>query len=105
MDFGDQTVSVREALTNLRNHEFGLEVVYQRWDQRMDSSTHLKDMKDSIEVRPPGGNRGFIPLRVENTRDRISFFRLCHTPLDLCHGPAIEGVVSELRTAGISDWC
>ena len=60
----------------------------------MDSSTHLKDMKDSIEIRPPGGNRGFILLRVENARDRISFVRFGDAPLDLCHGPVVEGVVS-----------
>ena len=68
----------------------------------MDSSTHLKNMEDSIEIRPPASNRGFILLRVENARDRISFVRFDDTPLDLCHGPAIEGVVSELRTVSTS---
>ena len=55
-------------------------------------------MKDSIEVRPPGSDRGLILLRVE----RISFARFDGAPLDLCHSPAIEGVVSELGTVSIS---
>ena len=68
----------------------------------MGSSTHLKDMKDSIEIRPPGSNRGFILLGVENARDRISSVRLDGASLDLCHDPAIESVVSKLGTVSIS---
>ena len=67
----------------------------QQCGQWMDDRTHLKDMKDSIEIRPPGSDRGFILLRVENTRDKISFFRFDGALLDLCNGPAIEGMVSK----------
>ena len=63
---------------------------------------HLEDMKDSIEVRPPGGNRGFILLRVEHAGDSISFFRFDGGPLDLRHGSAIEGMVSKPGTVSSS---
>ena len=59
-------------------------------------------MKDSIEIRPPGSNRGLILLRVEKARDRISSVRFDDASLDLCHGPVIEDVVSELGTVRIS---
>ena len=59
-------------------------------------------MKNSIEARPPGSNCGFVPLRVENTRDKISFVWFDGTPLDLRHGPAIDGVVSISGAVGIS---
>ena len=58
-------------------------------------------MEDSIEVRHPGSDRGFVLLRVENTRDKDSFVRFDDAPLDLCHGPAIAGVVSRLGTLSI----
>ena len=59
-------------------------------------------MKDSIEARPPGSNHGFIPLCVENMRDKISFVWFDGTPLDLRHGPAIDGLVSKSRAVSIS---
>ena len=58
-------------------------------------------MKDSVQIRPPGSNRGLILLRVEKARDRISSVRFDDAPLDLCYGPAIKGVVSDLGTVGI----
>ena len=70
--------------------EFGLEVDYQQYRQRMESSTNLKDVNDPIKLRSPGGNCVFVFLRVENTRDKISFVRFNGTPLNLRHGPAIE---------------
>jgi hypothetical protein len=36
--------------------------------------THVEDMKDPVEVQPPGGDRLFIILRVEKSRDAA--FRL-----------------------------
>ena len=58
-------------------------------------------MKDSVKIRSPGSDRGPILICIENTRDRVSV-RFDGAPLDLCHGPAIEGVVSKLGTASVS---
>ena len=58
--------------------------------------THVKDVKDPVEVQPPGGDCLFVALRVEKTTDRISFApALDDVPLDLGHSPAVEISVSE----------
>ena len=101
MDVGNEPANVRNCYMRMQR-QFGLEMDVQQCGWRVDNRTHLKNMKDSIEVRPPGSNRGFILLRVENTRDRISFFWLDGTPLNLRHGPAIGGVVSRSGTVNIS---
>ena len=59
-------------------------------------------MKDSIEVRHPGGNRAFIVPRVENTRDSILFAQLDDTPLDLRNSPAIGDGMSKSGAMGVS---
>ena len=59
---------------------------------------HFKDVKDPIEIRPPGSNRGFILFRGKDARDRFWFFLFGGGPLDLCHGPAVEGVVNKPGT-------
>jgi hypothetical protein len=51
--------------------------------------THLKDLKNLVEVRPPDGNFRFIFLRAETARDHIPFTPLDQLPLNLCHCPAI----------------
>jgi hypothetical protein len=58
-------------------------------------------MKDPVEVRPPGGDRLFVALRMEKSRDRISFTPLDDLPLDLCHSPAIETTVSKSCTKSV----
>ena len=35
--------------------------------------TYVEDLKDLVEVQPPGGHRLFVVLRVEASRDRIPF--------------------------------
>ena len=40
---------------------------------RKGGSTHVKDMKDPVEVQPPGGDVVFVVLRVEKARDGTSF--------------------------------
>jgi len=57
--------------------------------------THVKDLKDPVQVQPPGRNRFLIALRVEHPREPISFTLLCDVPLDLGHSPTIGGFVSE----------
>ena len=52
-------------------------------------------MEDPIEVQPPGRDRPLIVLRVESSRDRISFTPLDDAPLDLGHSPVIANSVNE----------
>ena len=52
-------------------------------------------MEDPVEVGPPGNNRLFIVLRVEEPRDSVSFTPLDDLPLNLGHSSAIESLVSE----------
>ena len=52
-------------------------------------------MKNPVEAQPPAGDHFFIVLRVEVSRDHIPFALLDDVPPDLCHGPAIEGLVNE----------
>ena len=42
-----------------------------------DDRTHVKDLKNLVEVRPPGRDHLFVVLRVEVSRDHIPF-----APLD-----------------------
>jgi len=51
-------------------------------------------MKDPVEIQPPAGNRLFIVLRVEMSRDYVPFTPLDYAPLNLGHSPAIESSVS-----------
>ena len=55
--------------------------------------THVKDLKNLIEVRPPGVDRLFITLRVETPRDHIPFAPLDQLPLDICHYPTIKYIL------------
>ena len=51
-------------------------------------------MEDPVEVQPPAGNRLFIVLRVEMSRDHIPFTPPDDAPLNLGHSPAFESSVS-----------
>ena len=115
MDVGNKCVGVCDILVNIGNHslgvhnivadvrndykcvnsKFGLEMGNQHRSPRSDG-THIEDEKDPVEVQPPGCDRLFIVLRVEKSRDRISFAPLDDIPLDLSHSPAIASLVSEL---------
>ena len=44
-----------------------------RYVSRKGGSTHVKDMKDPVEVQPPGGDVVFVVLRVEKARNGTSF--------------------------------
>ena len=61
-------------------------------------------MENPTEVRPPGGDRIFIVLRVEKPRGHISFALLDDLSLDLRHGPAIENTISQSCTKRIFDF-
>jgi len=69
--------------------KFGLEVESQRLSCRGDG-THVKDMKNSVEVQLPGDDRLFIVLRVVTSRDRVPFVSLDDMSLDLVFNPDRE---------------
>ena len=66
--------------------KFNLEAENQQSSCR-DDRTHVKDMNNPVEVRPPGGDCLFIVLRVILSRDHIPFPPLDDVPLDLVHSP------------------
>ena len=60
---------------------------------RSDDKTHVKDLKDIVEVQPPGDDRLLIFLCVQTPRDRIPFAPLDQLPLNICHRPGIESIL------------
>ena len=60
----------------------------------LSGGTHVEDLKNLVQVHPPGGNRLFVFLRVEMPRDRIPFSPLDDLLLNICHDPAVESIVS-----------
>jgi hypothetical protein len=52
--------------------------------------THGEDLKDIVEVQLPGGDRLFVVLHVEVSRDYIPFTPLDELLVNVCHGPTIE---------------
>ena len=50
---------------------------------------YVENMKDPVEVLPPGGDRLLIILRVQEPRYRISFAHLDDTLLDLSQSSVI----------------
>ena len=58
-------------------------------------------MKNSIEAHPPGSDCVFIVIHAENTRGGFLFVRI-DDALDLCYGPAIEGVISKSGNMRVS---
>jgi len=57
---------------------------------------YVKDTKDPIEVQPPGGDRLFIILCVDKSRDHVPFTLLDDLPLNLHDGPAAGPRVSTM---------
>jgi hypothetical protein len=58
----------------------------------LSNRTHAKDLKNPIEVQPPGGNHLLVVLRVKSSRYHTPFAPLDQLPLDICHRPAIESI-------------
>ena len=58
--------------------------------------THVKDVKNPVEVQFPVGDRFLIARRMDKSRDRVPLALLDDLPLDLCHSPAVKSVVNEL---------
>jgi len=57
--------------------------------------THLEDLKDLVEVQPPGSNHLFVVIPVEKSRDRIPFTPLDELLVNIYHGPVIEGTLAD----------
>ena len=55
--------------------------------------THVKDMKDPVEIQFPGGDGLLIVRRVDKSGDRVPSALFDDLPLDLCYSPAIKNVV------------
>ena len=108
VNVGDDSVGVRDVVLDIGNNgvgignddvcvqcKFSLKVDGWLWPFRSDK-THVKDKKDLVQVQPPGCNHILIALRVQKSRDGISFTLLDDLPLDLNHGATTESVVSQM---------
>ena len=62
------------------------------------NGTHVKDMKEPVEIQPPGRDSFFVALRVEKARNGISFPQLDGVPLDLRHSPTVKSTISKSDT-------
>ena len=60
---------------------------------RSDDKTHVKDLKNIVEVQPPGDDRLLIFLYLQTPRGRIPFAPLGQPPLNICHRPGIESIL------------
>jgi hypothetical protein len=54
--------------------------------------TYFQDLKDILELQPPGGNCLLIFLRVETPKGHIPFTPLDQLLLDIFHCPAIKNI-------------
>jgi hypothetical protein len=59
-------------------------------DLHSSDRAHLEDLKNLVEVRPPGGDCLFITLRVETSRDHTPLGPPHELPLDIRHNPGIQ---------------
>ena len=101
VDVGNEPVSIRNAYMRMQR-KLGLEMDDQSCGQRIYSRKYLKNVKNPIEIRPPGSNRDFFALRAENTRERVLLVRPDNALLDQRDGPAIGCGVSKSVTVSIS---
>jgi hypothetical protein len=95
MDVGNDVVGVRNVVADIGNcymridGKFSLKPGGQQRRRKSDE-THIKNVKDPVEVQSPGGNHVFIVLRMEKTRNWVTVALFDDTPLDLRYGPAIS---------------
>jgi hypothetical protein len=57
--------------------------------------THVENLRNPIEVLSPSSNRIFVALRVEDSKDRVSFTPFDDLPLDLGQSPVVGTRVIE----------
>ena len=97
LDAGNDGVGVRDIMRNSRN---GCIYIYYKCSlvggvnngHHSSDRTHVKDLKNPVEVQPPGGDRRFILLRVEMPKDHVSFIPLHELLLNICCGTATERI-------------
>jgi hypothetical protein len=116
VDVGNDVIGIRRIVMNIRNNGMGfrnvismcfdlnfcLEAKNQQRSYRSER-THVKDMKNPVEIQPPGIDRLVVVLLVETSRDHISFTPLHDVLLDLGHSSAVKSFVggsSDIATAG-----
>ena len=92
VNVGKDGARVRNVLMSTRNGctcvHSKLSLGVESWQLSCRSDrTHVEDVKNPVEVRPPGSNRLFIILRVEMPRDRVSLVPLDDVRLYLVHSP------------------
>ena len=83
-------------------HEFSLEARSQQQSSRSDG-THVKNVKNTVKLQPPGSDCLFIILRVVMSRDRVPFTSLNNVPLDLVHSSTIQSLVRKSHGVRIAD--
>jgi len=97
MNVGNHGVGVNNPMMDIGNDymgvycELGLYVISWQLPYENDG-TYVKDVKDPVEVQPPGGDRLFIGLGVEESRERVPFTPLDGLALNICHSPVIESI-------------
>ena len=65
---------------------------------------HIKDLKNSVQVQPPGSDRFSVRvLLVQKPRDWILFTPLDDVRLDLDHSATVERFVSKHPEVNIAD--
>jgi hypothetical protein len=77
-------------------HELGLGVNGQQWSHDDADGTYVEDEKDLTEIRPPGGDRFLVVLRVDKPRDCVPFSFLDNLPLNLYQLAMIKSIISEV---------
>lgn len=105
---GNDIVGFPNVVTGIRSCYMGIDCKFSletddQQGQRRGDVTHVKDMKDPVEVQPPGGDRVFIALCVENARNWVPLGVFDDLFLYLRHGPTIKcvfGQPSKPRTGG-----
>jgi hypothetical protein len=73
-----------------------VECVYSLWKRRvsaglyLNDETHNKDLKNLVEVQPPGGDCLLVILRAETPRNDVSFTPPDQLLLNCYHSPTFE---------------
>ena len=52
--------------------------------------THVKDLKNLVQIRPTGGNLFLVALCMQMSRNPITFSLLGNIPFDLRHSPRVR---------------
>jgi len=65
-------------------------------------STHVKDLKNLVKVRPPGGDHFLVGLCMQMSRNRTSFSLFHDIPFDLRYSPG-ETVVNVAPKVCVAD--